>query len=98
MYPVWSQDGRELFYWNQETGLMVVPVESGSNLRVGVAETLFDVGTYFGEGSSRPWDVSSDGQRLLMIKQPSSATTDGELEIILVQNWTEELKRLVPVD
>ena len=63
---------------------------------MGIAETLFDVGTYFGEGSSLPWDVSSDGQRLLMIKQPSAARTDGRLEIILVQNWFEELTRLVP--
>ena len=75
-----------------------MPVEPGPNLRVGVAETLFDVGTYFGEGFSRPWDVSPDGERLLAIKLPGSFTTDGDgqLQIVLVQNWLEELKRLVP--
>ena len=96
-WPVWSEDGRELFYWNRESGLIVVPVEPGPNLRVGVAETLLDVGPYFGGGFSRPWDVSPDGQ-LIMIKQPDAATTEGQLEIILVQNWFEELNRLVPVD
>ena len=99
-YPVWSQDGRELFYWNQETGLIVVPVEPGPNLRAGIAETLFDVGTYYFLGFSRPWDVSPDGQQLLMLKVPGATTTeaDGQTEIIVVQNWFEELKRLVPVD
>ena len=99
-YPDWSQGGRELFYWNPETGLIVVPVEPGPNLRVGIAETLFDVGTYYGAGFSRPWDVSPDGQQFLMLKVPGAATTEADVqtEIIVVQNWLEELKRLVPVD
>jgi hypothetical protein len=40
------------------------------------------------------YDVSRDGQRFLMIKNPGAAASP---QIILVQNWTEELKRLVPV-
>ena len=41
------------------------------------------------------WDISLDGQRFLMVKlderKPQPVT-----EMILVQNWFEELKRLVP--
>jgi hypothetical protein len=43
----------------------------------------------------RGWDLWPDGQAFLMVK-------DGEVkaqpvtEIILVQNWFEELKRLIP--
>ncbi len=99
-YPAWSPDGRELFYQRPGTGLMVAPVEPGPNLRVGIAETLFDVGTYYDLGVSRSWDVSPDGQQLLMVRLGSGVTTDadGQPEIILVQNWFEELTRLVPVD
>ena len=96
IYPVWSPDGRELFYQRPGTGLMVVPVEPGPNLRVGIAETLFDVGTYYGGAFSRPWDVSPDGQQLLMLTSATTTDADGQTEIIVVLNWFEELKRLVP--
>ncbi len=32
-----------------------------------------------------------------MIRQTGAATNDGELEIVLIQNWFEELKARVPV-
>ncbi len=41
------------------------------------------------------WDIALDGQKFLMVKlderKPQPAT-----EMILVQNWFEELKRLCP--
>ena len=97
-YPVWSQDGRELFY-RAPTGLMVMSIEPGPNLRAGVAETLFDPAAYYVPPYARHWEVSPDGQQLLMLKLLNGATTDadGQLEIILVQNWFEELKERVPV-
>jgi len=49
---------------------------------------------------ARTWDITPDGQRFLMIKDdegtPETLAAEGKL--ILVQNWFEELKRLVPVD
>ena len=41
--------------------------------------------------------VSEDGLRFLMLKAPEASERTGN-EIILVQNWLEELKRLVPID
>ena len=99
--PVWSQDGRELFYRRFPGELMVMPVELGPTVQAGIADTLFDFGPYVGPSfNPRSWDVSPNGERLLMIKRASAATADaeGRLEIILIQNWHEELKRLVPVD
>ena len=47
----------------------------------------------------RQYDVSPDGKRFLVIK---NAAVDGGAQarnqIVVVQNWFEELKRLVPVD
>ena len=46
------------------------------------------------------YDLAPDGQRFLMVKE-SAAGDDAEgpaVQIILVRNWFEELKRLVPVD
>ncbi len=44
--------------------------------------------------------MSPDGQQLLMLKLPGAATTeaDAQTEIIVVQNWFEELTRLVPTE
>ena len=43
----------------------------------------------------RNYDVSADGQRFLMVKQPANQAAAPQ--IVVVQNWFEELKRLVPV-
>jgi hypothetical protein len=42
----------------------------------------------------RPYDVAPDG-RFIIIRAPESETA-GAPNLILVQNWFEELKRLVP--
>jgi hypothetical protein len=43
------------------------------------------------------WDVTRDGKRLLMLKPVASdAAQVRQNQIVVVQNWTEELKRLVP--
>jgi hypothetical protein len=43
------------------------------------------------------YDVSRDGRRFLISKAESARQSAASEQIIVVQNWTEELKRLVPV-
>ncbi len=44
------------------------------------------------------YDIAPDGQRFLMIK-PVETTEEGLAnQVVLVQNWFEELKRLVRTD
>ena len=93
-YPLWASNGRELFYVRR-TALMTVPVQTGSSFTPGTPEVIFE-GDYF-TGASRSYDVTPDGQRFLMIK----ANVGGEgpsSRVILVQNWFEELRRLVPMN
>ena len=48
----------------------------------------------------RDYDITPDGERLVMVF-PADRPEGGEAarpQIIVVQNWHEELKRLVPVD
>ena len=42
------------------------------------------------------YDVSLDGKRFLMIKNAEAEAEATPPQIIVVQNWREELKRLVP--
>ena len=51
-------------------------------------------------GFYRDYDITPDGERLVMVF-PADGTDGGETarpQIIVVQNWFEELRRLVPTD
>jgi hypothetical protein len=45
--------------------------------------------------SGRNYDLSADGKRFLMVKQPPVSAATGP-QIVMVQHWVEELRRLVP--
>ena len=98
--PLWSPDGRELFYRGPR-GMMVVPVlETEPTFRAGDAEVLFETQYYFFFFSTRTYDLDPDGRRFLMVKE--GAPTDDpdasvRTQIILVENWFEELLERVPI-
>ena len=100
--PIWAPDGRELFYVTRDVpdGPLTVnmaAVETDPTFSYGQPRPIFS-GPYVSFFSS--YDVSSDGERLLMIKDdPSTPGGSSEQpELVLVQNWFEELKRLVPTE
>ena len=68
----------------------------GENIAFGNPEIAI-AQPYFRGSAGREYDISPDGERFLMIKE-TDATTDESRELILVQNWLEELKRLVPTE
>jgi eukaryotic-like serine/threonine-protein kinase len=82
--PVWSRDGRELFYRSADGELMSVPIQSGKDFVPGQVKQLL-AARYQTSG----YDVSLDGQRFLMLYA-------GGGRIVVVQDWFEELKRLLP--
>ena len=93
---VWSGDGRELFYRNGDQ-MMAVAVEPGPEWIMRGTSLVFE-GTYVRDilgGGRQNYDVSSDGQRFLMIRENESPDVG---KIVLVENWHEELKRLVPTN
>ena len=61
-------------------------------------EPLFDAGPSDDSGLDRGWDVTADGERFLIrVRDSVSKGPEAALELILIQNWGDELKRLVPV-
>ncbi|MEX0908541.1 MAG: hypothetical protein WDZ58_02150, partial [Gemmatimonadaceae bacterium] len=87
--PVWSRDGRELFYrgfGSDGTPLIAVSVQTEPEFRVLSRTVLFDVSDYEGSTPHANFDVDASG-RFVMVYQ-------GRLsEIIVIQNWTEEVSR-----
>ena len=50
---------------------------------------------YFSSSFGQPYGISSDGERFLSIKTADDVVAP---KVIIVQNWFEELKRLVPTN
>jgi serine/threonine-protein kinase len=100
--PIWARNGRTLFYMAlPPLTLMEVPIEPGTNFVAGTPHVILKgPNAYVAPQYGRPFDVSADGQRFLMLKDVSTPTTRGasSQQLILVQNWAEELKRLVPTN
>lgn len=90
-FPAWSGDGRELFYMTLDDRLMGVPVEMRPAFSIGEEREILPARYYNGVGTTgRPYDVSPDGRRFLVIKEQARAQ-----EMVVVLNWIEEVKRMV---
>jgi integrase len=101
--PLWSHDGRELFYRSGQS-VMAVSVTTEPSFDYGNPKELF-TGTYFtekvGQVELPDWDISQDGKFLMMKPVPPSITATPNTasprpKIIVVLNWFEELKQRVP--
>ena len=86
MEPIWSSDGRELFY-RRGGRMLVAPMDFEPELTVGRSIELFD-GPYTLDlmGHQRQ-DVALDG-RFLMVENSD------DFRMVLIQSWTDELSRL----
>ena len=97
--PHWTRDGHELVYRHLDT-IMAVPVELSPTFRAGTPDVLFS-GIYF-DTLGAQWDVTPDGERFLMLKPVAASDAAGREQarpqITVVQNWLEELRRLVPTN
>jgi hypothetical protein len=79
---------------------MRVGVERGPTWAAGTPTKLLNEG-YFtvpGGNPGRTYDISPDGKRFLIVKAGGGSGQAAVPQIVVVQNWLEELKRLVPVD
>jgi len=92
--PLWARNGPELFYRNGEA-VIAVPFQTDPSFAVGNPEVLFE-GDYHLAAGGPNYDVSRDSERFLMIKRIEDASALPQ--IIIVENWFEELKRLAPIE
>ena len=98
--PLWGPDGRELFYLSLIGQLTSVPIEADGSFTFGNPEVVFEE-TYLFRGRTglgRTYDISPDGKRFLMIKEGGLRDETEPTQLILVLNWFEELKQLVPTE
>ena len=105
--PLWGPGGRELFYRSGEA-MMRVRIETEPTFSASSPQVLFTggyvagrsegTGRQLGDTWGRNYDISPDGQRFLMLKRAEQTEQSAPSQIIVVENWFEELKRLVPTE
>ncbi len=101
----WSGDGTSLFYIRVGTTFEVIRSsfreDSAEAPVIGPVELLLPYRFYSSPGTLRTWALSPDEERFLMIGLDPSVlpdTAESRPRIVVVQDWFEELKRLVPHD
>ena len=75
--------------------MVAVEVMPGTEFKSGPEQMLFSATAYRRDFYHAAYDVSADGKRFVMIRISDSGSLDEEL--IVVENWFQELERLVPV-
>jgi serine/threonine-protein kinase len=98
VHPLWSPDGRELFYSTGDS-VLAVPITTDVTFDAGNPRLVFQ-GRY---ETTRPvfplFDLAPDGTRFLMTQRTGTQSDDtfAPLNLVAVFNWFEELKDRVPV-
>jgi len=92
---LWSRDGREIFY-REDDKMMSVAVDTLPEFAARSPQLLFENAAFHRNLASGEfnYDVAPDG-RFLMIRRDDALD---ELQINVVLNWTQELKRLVTAE
>ena len=105
LHPLWSPDGRELYYRTgaspeeleqralaQKSRVMAVSIETKPAFQAGRPRMLFE-GPYFESGHDIA--VTPDGKGFILIRETDSQTGPKGIEAVV--NWSEELKQRVQV-
>lgn len=94
--PVWARNRSELYYRNGVGEMVAIAMLPGTEFVTGPERVLFPATAYRSDFYHATYDVSTDGERFVMIRISDSGSLDEEL--IVVENWFEEVKRLVPTN
>jgi len=94
--PLWARNGKELFYVAPDGALMRVSVADGWPGTAGAPTKVLEPRYVMSVAGNFPrnYDIAADGQRFLMLKAGDDANRAPQ--IVVVQHFDEELKRLLP--
>jgi hypothetical protein len=88
--PLWSRDGRTLYFQNGDT-LTVVDVTPGSPPRFGRPRPLYQGRFRRTANGNTPWSVTADGQRFLRVQQAVPDAPSNHIDVVL--GWGGQVSR-----
>lgn len=84
-FPVWSRDGRELYFIGADRKMMAVEITGpGAGFKAGVPKPLFEVAV------AEQFDVAKDGRFLIHVPVDQAASS---VPISVITNWQSTLKK-----
>ncbi|MFQ5652700.1 MAG: protein kinase, partial [bacterium] len=90
-YPIWSPDGKALYYVSPLAKMMAVSISTGPVFSTGKPRILFDISDIYLPNIVVPnFDISPDGMRFIMIRNMHEDGKKQAFNVIL--NWAEELQ------
>jgi dipeptidyl aminopeptidase/acylaminoacyl peptidase len=93
--PMWSRNGRELFFVTQVDGkdtLVGAAVSTtGSAFTYGRPAAVLPLGDYFVVSASRTFDISLDGRRFLLVKKVSEAAPP-PASVTVISHWFDDVR------
>ncbi len=93
--PIWSPDGKEIFFVSTVGKMMSVSVKTFPAFSADQPRELFDVSQmYFPNNPVTNFDISPDGKRFIMVRNAHIGTNVTSFN--MVQNWIAELQREMP--
>ncbi len=96
-FPMWHPSGRELFFVRgDDHRLMSVEVELNVPPIIGTPDVVLEGYDFRPSTFVANFDIAPDGDRFLVLKSETLEAGTGATELVVVENWFEELKRLAP--
>jgi len=89
VYPLWSHDGKELFFKNKNNFLVSSAVQTSPTFRADAQRVLFAVKPYAFAGQAPPYAVAPDNKRFLMMREVAAGDAG---MLIVTEHWFDELK------
>jgi Tol biopolymer transport system component len=93
--PVWSPDGRSLYYIRGDGRLVEAHLEGGMTFSVASRQPLFDATNYGSSGFHQSFVVEPDGKTFLFLvsAQAGAGSMDASTKLVWVDHWFADLKQ-----
>ena len=88
--PVWSADGKELFFINGANRLVAAELGTGAEFSVKELKPMFDATRFSYFGYHQSFELAKDGQFVFM--GPLGPVTAQSIRLVQVDNWFADLR------
>src|SRR5262249_39808865 len=100
-FPVWSRDGRKLFFLTPDLRIMVADCDVRGESFVAQRPQAWSARTLMFLGTNYPYDLAHDGKRFAVMMSSGTATDQADRptdSVTVLLNFFDELRRRVPAD
>ena len=98
-FPIWSRNGKELFYLSDDNHIMVTRYTAGLNSFVAEKPRQWSPVPLFRPANNSLWnlDLAPDGKRFVVLAAPEGREDEATLHVTVLLSFFDELRRRLPV-